>query len=296
MMKLVREKYKKYLSVKILVVVIVVVSSVAIMLPLIKLASIFGINVQENTGLNFKPNFGIIFFFFLFGICSILIIWLAQKYIHQKPLSQLGFNSKIGRDLFFGFLLGLIVVASINIIYGISAEKIEYNPVIVPDNISLITYIGYYIYFIIGFIVWNSFIEEFGMRVYPIEKLKNYINPHIIFILMGIIFALGHFIAREFDIHYFISLFGFSYVFSLLYFYSRSIWLVVGLHSGANWVNFTFFGTNWKMGALYNIEIADFPTWIYNYTDITIYSILLVLILLLNKKGFFNKHFSVNIK
>lgn len=296
MMKLVREKYKKYLSVKILVVVIVVVSSVAIMLPLIKLASIFGINVQENTGLNFKPNFGIIFFFFLFGICSILIIWLAQKYIHQKPISQLGFNSKIGRDLFFGFLLGLIVVASINIIYGISAEKIEYNPVIVPDNISLITYIGYYIYFIIGFIVWNSFIEEFGMRVYPIEKLKNYINPHIIFILMGIIFALGHFIAREFDIHYFISLFGFSYVFSLLYFYSRSIWLVVGLHSGANWVNFTFFGTNWKMGALYNIEIADFPTWIYNYTDITIYSILLVLILLLNKKGFFNKHFSVNIK
>ncbi|MBU3661241.1 MAG: CPBP family intramembrane metalloprotease [Flavobacteriales bacterium] len=296
MMKLVREKYKKYLSVKILVVVIVVVSSVAIMLPIIKLASIFGINVQENTGLNFKPNFGIIFFFFLFGICSILIIWLAQKYIHQKPLSQLGFNSKIGRDLFFGFFLGLIVVASINIIYGISAEKIEFNPVIVPDNISLITYIGYYIYFIIGFIVWNSFIEEFGMRVYPIEKLKNYINPHIIFILMGIIFALGHFITREFDIHYFISLFGFSYVFSLLYFYSRSIWLVVGLHSGANWVNFTFFGTNWKMGALYNIEIADFPTWIYNYTDITIYSILLVLILLLNKKGFFNKHFSVNIK
>jgi hypothetical protein len=291
MIKLVREKYKKHLAFKILMVVIVVLSSVAIMLPLMQLAAIFGINVRENTGINFKPDFGSIFFFFLFGILSIIIIWLAQKYIHQKPLRELGFSSKIGRDLFFGFLLGIIIVAIINIIYGLSAETIEYIPITVPDNISVVSYIGYYIYFIIGFIVWNSFIEEFGMRVYPIEKLKNYINPHIIFVIMGIIFALGHFIAREFDTHYFISLFGFSYVFSLLYFYSRSIWLVVGVHSGVNWINFTFFGTNWKMGALYNIEISNFPTWIYEYTSIIIYLILLGIFIFLNKKGFFDKYF-----
>jgi len=291
MIKLVREKYKKHLAFKILMVVIVVLSSVAIMLPLMQLAAIFGINVRENTGINFKPDFGSIFFFFLFGILSIIIIWLAQKYIHQKPLRELRFSSKIGRDLFFGFLLGIIIVAIINIIYGLSAETIEYIPITVPDNISVVSYIGYYIYFIIGFIVWNSFIEEFGMRVYPIEKLKNYINPHIIFVIMGIIFALGHFIAREFDTHYFISLFGFSYVFSLLYFYSRSIWLVVGVHSGVNWINFTFFGTNWKMGALYNIEISNFPTWIYEYTSIIIYLILLGIFIFLNKKGFFDKYF-----
>jgi membrane protease YdiL (CAAX protease family) len=294
MIKLVREKYNKYLAFKIFVVVIVVLSSVAIMIPLMQLAAIFGINVRENTGINFNPNFGSIFFFFLFGILSIIIIWLAQKYIHQKPLRELGFRSKIGRDLFFGFLLGIIIVTIINIIYGISAETIECIPITVPDSISLVSYIGYYIYFIIGFVVWNSFIEEFGMRAYPIEKLKKYINPHIIFIIMGLIFALGHFIAREFDTHYFISLFGFSYVFSLLYFYSRSIWLVVGVHSGVNWVNFTFFGTNWKMGALYNIEISNFPTWIYDYTSIFIYLILLGIFIFLNKKGFFIKYFPIN--
>lgn len=296
MVKMIREKYKKYLAVKILVVVMVVFLSVAIMLPLVKLASLFGINIQENTGLNFKPSFGLIFFFFLFGICSITIIWLAQKYIHQKPLSQLGFKPKIVRNLFFGFIFGVIIVASKNIIYGISAETIEYNPITVPDSVSFLTYVGYYIYFLIGFIAWNSFIEELGTRAYPIEKLKKYINPHIIFVIMGLIFTLGHFIAREFDAHYFIGLFGFSYVFSLLYYYSRSIWLVVGVHSGVNWVNFTFFGTNWEIGGLYNIKISNFPSWIYDYTGIIIYAMLLALIVLLNKKGFFKKHFPKTIK
>ncbi len=296
MVKYIREKYKKYLAVKILVVITVVFLSVAIMLPLVKLAALFGINIQENVGLNFKPSFGLIFFFFLFGICSIIIICLAQKYIHQKPLSQLGFKSKIGRDLFLGFLLGVIIVASKNIIYGISAKTIEYNPINVPDSVSFLTYFGYYIYFLIGFIAWNSFIEELGTRAYPIEKLKKYINPHIIFVIMGLIFTLGHFIAREFDAHYFIGLFGFSYIFSLLYYYSRSIWLVVGVHSGVNWVNFTFFGTNWEIGGLYNIKISNFPSWIYDYTGIVIYAILIALIVFLNKKGFFKKHFPERIK
>jgi membrane protease YdiL (CAAX protease family) len=113
---------------------------------------------------------------------------------------------------------------------------------------------------------------------------------------MGLIFTLGHFITRDFDIHYFIGLFGFSYIFSLLYFYSRSIWLVVGVHSGVNWINFTFFGTNWKMGGLYNIKISTLPSWIYDYTGIFIYLIILALIVLLNKKGFFKKHFLETIK
>jgi len=291
MIKWIQEKYKKYLTVKILIVITVVFLSVAIMLPLMKLAESFGVNIQGNTGLNFNPSFGHIFFFFLFGICSVIIIWIAQKYIHKKPLSQLGFKSKIWKNLLFGFLFGATMIIVKNIIYGLSAETIEYNPVIIPDNVSNITYLGYYIYFVFGFIVWNSFIEEFGTRAYPIEKLKNHINPHIIFIIIGLIFSFGHFVIREFDIHYFISLFGLSYILSLLYLYSGSIWLVIGVHSGINWINFSFFGINWKMGGLYNIKISNFPTWIYDYTGISIYLIILVLIVLLNKNGFFTKYF-----
>lgn len=293
MIKILREKYKKYLVVKILVVITVVLLSVGIIAPLVKLAALFGINIQENTGLNFKPSLGLIFFTFLFGLCSFIVIWLAQRYIHQKPLSQLGFKSKIGRDVFLGFLIGIIIVSAKYIIYGISAKTIEYNPITVPNDVSIITYIGYYIHFIIGFIICNSFIEEFVTRAYPIEKLKNHINPHVIFIIMGLIFTFGHLITREFNIHYCIAIFGYSYVFSLLYFYSRSIWLVAGVHAGVNWINFTFFGTNWKIGGLYTIKISNFPTWIYDYTDIFIYLTIITLIIWLSRKGFFRKYFPV---
>lgn len=143
----------------------------------------------------------------------------------------------------------------------------------------------------IGFITWNSFIEEFGARAYPIEKLKNHINPHIIFTIMGLLFTVGHFMLNEFSIYYFLALFGISYIFSLLYFYSRSIWLVVGVHSGVNWVSFTFFGTNWEMGALYNIRISGITTWVYDFTEVIISLLILALIVLLNKIGFFRKYF-----
>lgn len=144
MIKIIREKYKKYLAVRILVVITVVLSSIVIMLPILKLAEQFGVNIKGNTGLNFKVSVGNIFFFFLFGVCSIAIIWLAQKYIHQKPFSQLGFKSKFWRDMFFGFLLGVLIVAVKNIIYGLNAEIVEYNPIAIPDNISTITYIRHY--------------------------------------------------------------------------------------------------------------------------------------------------------
>jgi hypothetical protein len=96
MLEKLRIAYDKYLSVKITTVIIVVFLSVAVMLPLIKIAELFGINIRENTGLNFDVNFGNVFFFFLFGICSIGVIWLAQKYLHKKSYPNLGFNEKFG--------------------------------------------------------------------------------------------------------------------------------------------------------------------------------------------------------
>jgi cbb3-type cytochrome oxidase subunit 3 len=103
-----KKLYQRYLAVKMITVIVIVFLSVAIMLPLIKIAEQFGINIRENTGLNFDVSFGNVFFFFLFGICSIGIIWLAQKYIHKKKFSELGFKSKIGTTLFIGFVIGAI--------------------------------------------------------------------------------------------------------------------------------------------------------------------------------------------
>jgi membrane protease YdiL (CAAX protease family) len=285
-----RTVYKNYLAVKIVTVTIVVFFSVAIMLPLIKIAELFGINIRENTGLNFDVSFGNVFFFFLFGFCSIGIIWFAQKYIHKKKLSELGFQRKIWSAILIGFIVGAILVSLKNIVLILSSESVKYINVI-PEDFSILTYFGYYLYFIVGFIFWNSFIEELGTRAYPIQKLKNYMNPHIIFIIMGLLFAVGHFVLNDFRFGYFLSLFIASYIYSLLYYYSNSIWLTVGMHSGVNWVGFSFFGTKWKLGAIYNVEIYNVPNWSYNYANVFIQFGFLLLIIYLNKKGFFNKYF-----
>lgn len=287
-----RKLYKEKLWLKIVTVTLVVLLSVAIMLPLVKIAELFGINIRENTGLNFKVTFGNVFFFFLYGGCSIVIIWLAQKYIHKKRLSELGFQGKIWLPSLIGFLVGAVLVSITYIILILNAESVTITNVI-PKDVPLLTYVGYYIYFFVGFVIWNSLIEELATRAYPIQRLKKHINPHIIFTIMGLIFAVGHFFLNDFNIGYFLSLFMFSYIFSLIYYYSDSIWLVVGMHSGINWIGFTFMGTssNWKLGALYNTELSSIPSWIFNYTNVFVQFIFILLIVFLHKKGFFRKYF-----
>jgi membrane protease YdiL (CAAX protease family) len=287
-----RKLYKEKLAVKIVTVTFVVLASVAIMLPILKLAELFGINIRENVGLKFKVTVGNVFFFFLFGACSIMVIWLAQKYIHKKSLAELGFRGKIWSPIGIGFIVGAILVSIRYFVLIINAESVTFTNVI-PEDVPILTYLGYYLYFFIGFIFWNSFIEELGSRAYPIQKLKKHMNPHLIFTIMGIIFALGHFFLRDFNLGSFLSLFMFSYILSLLYYYTDSIWLVVGMHSGVNWVGFSFMGTspNWKLGTLYNTEVSGIPSWIVNYSNVFIQLAFLLLILFLHKKGVFRKYF-----
>eukprot|EP01041_Mallomonas_annulata_P042082 gene42082-66286_t len=118
------------------------------MLPILLIAEQFGIHIREHSGQNFDVSFGNVFFFFLFGVCSIGIIWLAQKYIHQKKLTDLGFRGKIWRTILIGFMVGAILVALKYVVLILSAENVKYIQVI-PKNISFVTYLAYYLYFMV---------------------------------------------------------------------------------------------------------------------------------------------------
>lgn len=289
-----RQAYNKSLTVKIITVVLVVFLSVAVMLPLLKLAEVFGVNIREHTGTNFKVQFGNVFFFTLFGVCSLIIIWLAQKFIHQKKFSELGFTKNAASTLLVGFVLGVVVVSIKFAIMMFFADEVDPEPAF-GTNVSPFSYIGYYLYFFFGFIVWNSLIEEVGTRAYPIQQLKDHMNPHIIFTIMGLIFALGHFVLNDFSMGYFISLFVASYIYSLLYYYSGSIWLTIGMHSGVNWIGFTFFGYNWKLGAIANIEIIGGNPYIMEYAGAFVQLVFLGVVLLLKRNGYFEHRFG-NVK
>jgi hypothetical protein len=63
------------------------------------------------------------------------------------------------------------------------------------------------------------------------------------------------------------------------------------MHSGVNWVGFSFFGTNWELGAIYNIEISGVSNWIVEYSNVIIQLVFLLFVVYLKRKGFFEKYF-----
>lgn len=292
MMEKFRKLYEQHLWLKIVTVTLVVFLSAAAMLPIVKIAELFGINIRENTGLNFKVTFGIVFTFLLIGVCTTTVIWLAQKYIHKKSLLELGLNRKIWLPSLIGFIIGTIIFSLRYVFFYFNGASITFTKVNLED-VALITYLGYYLYFFIGFIFWNSFIEEIGMRAYPIQKLKKHMNPHIIFTIMGLIFTVFHFVVRDFNLGYFLNLFLYSYIFSLVYYYSNSFWLIIGIHSGSNWVAYSFFGNNnWKLGGLYNTKVTGVSSqWIYDYANVFILFAILLFVVFLNKKRVFRTYF-----
>ncbi len=285
-----RTLYEKNLSLKLIIVFLVVFASIAIMIPIIQLALLFGVDLMKDNGVRMKVDFGNVFFFFLFGACSIAIIGLAQKYLHKRTLADLGFKTKVLKLFFIGFLVGVFMVGLEYLVLGISAHEVKFVSII-PSNISIPAYIGYYSYFFFGMLIWNSLIEELGCRAYPIETLRKHLNPHIIFILMGVLFTLGHFVIRDFSVASAISLFISSYALSGVYYYSGSIWLAIGVHTGMNWFGFSFGGNvdNWKLGALVRIEIQDIPTGIFYATGPLIGIGVFLLVRVANKKGLFKK-------
>jgi hypothetical protein len=60
-------------------------------------------------------------------------------------------------------------------------------------------------------------------------------------------------------------------LYSFVYFQTGSIWAVVGLHNGANWFTYTFFGTSWKIGHIYETTISGTPQWIAEYSSCIAY-------------------------
>ncbi len=283
-----RTLYEEKLYVKLITVFLIVLSSIAIIIPLIKLASLFGVDVMNDNNIRMKVNFGNVFLFFLFGACSIAIIWLAQKYLHKRTLADLGFRTNVLKLFFIGFMIGVFMSGLKYLVFGLSAAEVKFVSII-PNNVSIPAYIGYYFYFFFGMLIWNSLIEELGTRAYPIETLRKHLNPHIIFTIMGVLFTLGHFVVHDFSVASAISLFISSYVFSGVYYYSGSIWLAIGAHTGINWFGFSFGGgvENWKLGALVRIEIYDIPTWIFQVTGPLIGIGVLLLVRHAHKKGLF---------
>lgn len=268
---------------------IVLVSSIASiamisMLPFLGIAKLLGVDMSKLSGVQFQFQPGPVLLFFCYGATVVLVIALAQKYLHRRSLKDLGFRPGFLIPIITGTIFGIATKAAWLAMLLLSADEYSFSN-IVPTDLSLLRYILHYLYFLIGFITLNSFIEEFSLRAYPFENLRKRIHPVILAVTSSLVFTVGHFFVNEFSIPYALALMSAGLLYSCVYFQTGSIWAIVGVHNGANWFTFTFFGSSWKIGHIYETTISGTPQWIAEYSSCIAYLLAIGAVFALSRLG-----------
>jgi len=268
---------------------IVLVSSIASiamisMLPFLGIAKLLGVDMSKLSGVQFQFQPVPVLLFFCYGATVVLVIALAQKYLHRRSLKDLGFRPGFLIPIIAGTIFGIATKAAWLAMLLLSADEYSFSN-IVPADLSLLRYVLHYLYFLIGFITLNSFIEEFSLRAYPFENLRKRIHPAILAVTSSLVFTVGHFFANEFSIPYTLALMSAGLLYSYVYFQTGSIWAIVGVHNGANWFTFTFFGSSWKIGHIYETTISGTPQWIAEYSSCIAYLLAIGVTFALSRLG-----------
>jgi membrane protease YdiL (CAAX protease family) len=276
---------------------IVLVSSIASiamisMLPFLGIAKLLGVDMSKLSGVQFQFQPVPVLFFFGYGATVVLVIALAQKYLHRHSLNDLGFRPGFLIPIIAGTIFGIAIKAVWLAMLLLSADEYSFSN-IVPTDLSLIRYVLHYVYFLIGFITLNSFIEEFALRAYPFENLRKRIHPVILAFASSLVFTVGHFFANEFSIPYSLALMSAGLLYSCVYFQTGSIWAIVGVHNGANWFTFTFFGSSWKIGHIYETTISGTPQWIAEYSSCIAYLLAIGVSITLSRLGVISYFFGI---
>ena len=225
--------------------------------------------------------------------CAFLFwLWGHRCPLHRRSLKDLGFRPGFLIPLIAGTIFGIAIKAVWLGMLLLSADEYSFSN-IVPTDLSMISYVLHYLYFLIGFITLNSFIEEFSIRAYPFENLRKKIHPAILAVASSLVFTAGHFFANEFSFPYALALMSAGLLYSCVYFQTGSIWAIVGVHNGANWFTYTFFGSSWKIGHVYETTISGTPQWIAEYSSCIAYLLAIGVVFTLSRLGVISCFFRI---
>jgi len=235
---------------KILIVagtVIVAFSMIMIGLPLSKL---LGFEINEMAASGFSPSIAKVSMFLLLTILYFAIVYLSQRFLHKAPFKVLGFKKPVIRHILIAFVIGIVINFIPFAAILLTAKNMVYASAI-PEGVSLLRVAVGYFFFLFIWLTVNSIGEELVFRSYPIEQFAD--QPRALpFVVLSaaIVFALLHFIVREPSLNGFFMLSLTSIFYSMIYLNWRSIWVLVGVHNGMNFINLTF-SENWEMGGLF---------------------------------------------
>lgn len=180
-----------------------------------------------------------------------LIVYLAQVHIHGQPFGHLGFDAPVWSGLVLGTLGGFVVFSLPKWIACGAATEAQFK-LTWPRDEAPSYVIGILTMLVIG-LVANSLVEELVFRAYPIEQLTDTsVHAVLVILVSALLFSLVHHVIEPFNAQTFLMRFLVGVVFGELYVLTGSIWLLIGVHTGANAAALMFTG-QWRVGGIFHI-------------------------------------------
>ncbi len=241
-----------------LVIIAVMVLAVLTSLGVVPLAKLMNVPFSKLQGAGFEPTFRTMSIVILYSASQFLLIWLVMRLIHKRPFASLGFRRPFWAPLLIGTGAGILIKGADTLLLCLFGKNAALASNI-PAGTPLLTVAGYFLLWLLFLLTLNSLKEELVFRAYPIEQFndRKKFMPLII-VLISLVFSAVHHIIEPFSLSAFISRFIIAVFFSYVYFRTRSIWLVAGLHNGTNFLGFLL-GGQWTSGGLLRLTF-DYPS------------------------------------
>lgn len=186
-------------------------------------------------------------------LVPVLIVLGVQKYILKSDLSSLGLKGSFAKPFMLGTLIGLGLKTVSTLIAFYMTPDAHFS---LPSyGGSLVGWLPYFAWFLFTLFL-NSFNEELAYRSFPISNSasKSGVKMLGIVCLTALIFSLVHFILEPPLFDKFLYRFCFGLLAGLLFLRGRSLWLIVGLHTGWNFAALSISNGDWRTGVLVHVS------------------------------------------
>ncbi len=214
---------------------------VLILLPYIFLTGIFqkvsfillGFEINYSN-LNSTPSQDLIIASFTF-VGTIVVVFIFRNFVDKKSFISIGFYpDNISKNIFFGILLGALIITTTVIILTYIADIKWVGVELDFSNLA--------IYFLLFLVVGLG--EEIFFRGYILNNLLLSMHRIFALIVSSIYFSLWHLPNEDFSFIAFINITFSGVLLGISYIYTKNLWMPIGLHLGWNFFQGSIFGFN----------------------------------------------------
>jgi len=257
---------------KIIIVLATLTACFFSLLAILKTSKVFNFSPKQFKDPQAILNFDTLLVVFLILTIPILLVFIVQRFIHNKPLNLIG----IKKPFFLSFILFTSVGIGIKFIALLISWLYSGLPMLTPnfEVFNFFEILPYFSWFLIT-LVLGSFSEEVVYRAYPLENTKELVSPIVLVFVFAIIFSSMHFIIEKPNLLRFLYRLSFGTLTGFIFLKQQSIAEVVGLHTGWNFGSLVINDASWQTGAMYRFsELIPSSEMISNIAILSLSSII----------------------